>query len=63
MNRCSVIAAIARASGLELQHVKSHGALYNHAAKNEQAALEIIEAVKSFDPELVLFALAGSMIV
>ena len=42
------IAALARASGLELQHVKPHGALYNHAAKNERAAVEITEAVKSF---------------
>jgi 5-oxoprolinase (ATP-hydrolysing) subunit A len=53
----------ARASGLELQHVKPHGALYNHAAKDERAAVEIIDAVKSFDPELVLFVLAGSIIV
>jgi 5-oxoprolinase (ATP-hydrolysing) subunit A len=57
------IAALARASGLELQHVKPHGALYNHAAKNERAAVEITEAVKSFDPDLVLFVLAGSMFV
>ena len=57
------IAAMAGACGLELQHVKPHGALYNHAAKNERAAAEIIEAVKSFDPDLVLFVLAGSMIV
>ncbi|MHC1725813.1 MAG: LamB/YcsF family protein [Syntrophobacteraceae bacterium] len=54
-------AAFARAAGCELQHVKPHGALYNHAARNEQAAAEVIEAVKAFDPGLVLFALAGSL--
>ncbi|MFZ2445375.1 MAG: 5-oxoprolinase subunit PxpA [Syntrophobacteraceae bacterium] len=55
------MSAFARAAGLEMRHVKPHGALYNHAAKDERAASEIIEAVKSFDPGLVLFALAGSL--
>jgi UPF0271 protein len=56
-------AAFTRAAGLELQHVKLHGALYNHAAQNERAAAEIIEAVKSYDPDLCIFAPAGSMFV
>ncbi len=56
-------AAFAKVAGIELQHVKPHGALYNHAARNERAAAEIIEAVKSFDPDLVLFALAGTTFV
>jgi UPF0271 protein len=55
--------AFARAAGMKLQHVKPHGALYNHAAKTEKAAAEIIEAVKGFNPELILFALAGSLFV
>ena len=53
--------AFARAAGLKLQHVKPHGALYNHASKTEKAAAEIIEAVKAFNPDLILFALAGSL--
>ncbi len=57
------VEAFVKAAGLELQHVKPHGALYNHAAKNERAAAEVIEAVKAFDPDLCLFALAGSMFV
>jgi UPF0271 protein len=57
------VEAFVRAAGLVLQHVKPHGALYNHAAKNERAASEFIEAVKSFDPGLCLFALAGSIFV
>lgn len=55
------VSAFARASGLGLRHVKPHGALYNYAAKNERASSEIIEAVKAFDPGLILFALAGSL--
>lgn len=57
------VEAFTRAAGLELQHIKLHGALYNHAAKNEWAAAEVIEAVKSFDSGLCLFALAGSRLV
>ncbi len=53
--------AFARAAGLKLQHVKLHGAMYNFAAKDERAARETIEAVKSYDPELILVALAGSL--
>jgi UPF0271 protein len=57
------IAAFAGAAGVELQHVKLHGALYNLAARDERAAAEVIEAVKSYDPDLCLFCPAGSMIV
>lgn len=55
------LAAFAGAAGLKLQHVKPHGALYNFAAVNERAAGELIEAVKAYDPELILVALAGSL--
>ncbi len=56
------LGAFAKASGVELQHVKPHGALYNTAAENEVYAKAIIEAVKAVNPELVLFTLAGSRI-
>lgn len=55
------ISAFSKSVGAGLQHVKPHGALYNYAAKDERAAAEIIEAVKAFDPELILFALPGSV--
>lgn len=55
------VSAFARAAGLRLRHVKPHGALYNDAAGSDRAASEIIEAVKAFDPNLVLFALSGSV--
>lgn len=53
--------AFARSNGTQLQHVKPHGALYNLAARDEAAALEVIAAVKSFNPELILVTLAGSL--
>jgi 5-oxoprolinase (ATP-hydrolysing) subunit A len=53
--------AFARAAGVKLQHVKPHGAMYNLAAKDEKTAREVIEAVKAYDPGLILVTLAGSL--
>jgi len=44
----------------KLHHVKAHGALYNMAAKDANLAKAIVEAVHDFDPNLILYALAGS---
>jgi 5-oxoprolinase (ATP-hydrolysing) subunit A len=55
------LAAFAQSAGVKLQHVKPHGAMYNLAAKDERAAGEVIEAVKIYDPELILVTLAGSL--
>lgn len=55
------LAAIARAEGVALQHVKPHGALYNMAARDGTIADAIARAVHAFDPSLVLFGLAGSL--
>lgn len=57
------LAAIARAEGVELRHVKPHGALYNQAAKDRELANAIARAVKTVSGELVLVGLAGSGLV
>lgn len=54
------LAAIAKAEGVELHHVKPHGALYNQAAKDAALANVIARAVKSFSGDLILVGLAGS---
>ncbi len=46
--------------GATMHHVKPHGALYNMSAKNELIAAAIAKAVFQFNPQLVLFGLAGS---
>jgi UPF0271 protein len=53
------LAALAQSRGLSLQHVKPHGALYNTAASNQEVAKAICAGVASYDPGLVLVALAG----
>ncbi|MEY3542080.1 MAG: hypothetical protein RLZZ204_892 [Bacteroidota bacterium] len=55
-----IVQSLAAAMGLSLHHVKPHGALYNKAAKDEETAAAIAEAVYTIDPSLILFGLANS---
>src|SRR5262249_40887716 len=57
------VAAFARAAGAALVHVKAHGALYNRAARDADAAAAIARAVHGFDASLVLVGLAGSALI
>jgi len=54
------LAAFAKAEGVELRHVKPHGALYNQSARERGLAEAVARAVKRFNRELVLVGLAGS---
>jgi UPF0271 protein len=54
------LAAIVKAEGGTLAHVKAHGALYNQAVKDPVLADALCEAVRRFDPGLRFFGLAGS---
>jgi len=54
------LAAIVKAEGGALAHVKPHGALYNQAVKEPLLAEALCEAVRRFDPGLRFFGLAGS---
>ena len=51
---------ICASEGLELQHVKPHGAMYNQAAKDPKLAAAIARAVKNLGGEIILMGLAGS---
>jgi 5-oxoprolinase (ATP-hydrolysing) subunit A len=50
-------------NNVKMQHVKPHGALYNHAAVNRDAAKAICDAVKDLDSSLILFGLSGSIMI
>jgi UPF0271 protein len=54
------LAGFCRAEGVELVHVKPHGALYNQAAKDRALALAVARATVRFSRSLVLVGLAGS---
>jgi UPF0271 protein len=55
-----VFAAIAEAAGVQPNHVKAHGALYNMAARDRALADRIARAVAAADSNLILFALPNS---
>ena len=57
------LGAFAAAAGIQLQHVKPHGALYNLAATDVRIAAAIARAVRDVDRRLVLFGLAGSRLI
>lgn len=52
--------AFAKAAGVELQHVKPHGALYNMVMKDTVIAKAIVEAIDTVDSRLIVFAVAES---
>jgi UPF0271 protein len=57
------LSAFCRTAGARLAHVKPHGALYNMAARERSLADAIARAVRAFDPQLILFGLAGSALI
>jgi UPF0271 protein len=52
--------AFARSHGLNLQHVKPHGALNNMASTDYNLARAIAQAIKEVDQGLIFVALGGS---
>ena len=51
-----------RRHGIRLQHVKPHGALYMHVAKDEALAAALVEALQKVDPQLFLYCMGGSVL-
>jgi len=60
MYQIGALQGFVKAAHGRLNHVKPHGALYNMAAKDAVLAKAIVQAIKDFDPTLVLYALSGS---
>ena len=58
--QAGALAAICRSEGMELQHVKPHGAMYNQAAKDPKMAIAIARAVQVLGRDVILMGLAGS---
>jgi UPF0271 protein len=57
------LAEVLVSDSLALTHVKLHGALYNLAARDQTVADDVARTVASFNRHLLLFALAGSVLV
>ena len=57
------LAAIAAAQGVQLQHVKPHGALFNMAVRDASLADAVARATAVIDRNLILFGLPGSELI
>jgi UPF0271 protein len=57
------LAEVAAAAGTRLRHVKPHGALYNMAARDEELAAVVADAVHSVDSTLMMFGLSRSVLI
>jgi UPF0271 protein len=57
------LAGLAALEGVKLTHVKPHGALYNMAARDRSLAEAIVRAVVAIDRGLILYGLAGSLLI
>lgn len=54
---------IAKEKGATLHHVKPHGALYNMAARQADIASTIVQAIKDFNEDFILYGLSGSHLI
>lgn len=61
LEQVEALAEVAAAAGARIRHVKAHGALYNRAAIDPEAAAAVARAVGRFDRGVVLVGLAGSI--
>lgn len=59
----SALGGMCKAAGVKLRHVKPHGAMYNMAGKDYELSKAICEAIKEYDPSLIVMGLAGSQMV
>lgn len=50
-----------RLSGARLQHLKPHGALYMHAARDEAMSTALVRAMQIIDPALPLYCMEQSV--
>lgn len=55
--------AFTKSHGLNIQHVKPHGAFYNMAAVDEKMARAMCEAVYEVDKDIIFMGLAGSKMI
>ena len=56
------LAAFAQSYGMKLQHVAPHGAMGNQCQYDEEISTAIVEAVKEFDKDLMIYYCAGAVL-
>lgn len=59
----AALAGFCQANGVQLTHIKPHGALYNQAAKDHALAAAVVKGISRFSRGLALVGLAGSLMI
>ena len=54
MYQIGALEAFCHANGIEMQHVKPHGAMYNMAEKDDKLAEAICKGIQAVNPDLIL---------
>src|SRR5690606_16634125 len=62
LDQLGAVGGMARVVGLAMPRVRRHGALSNMASEDAAMARNVVQAVKAFDPALILLARAGSQL-
>ncbi len=62
MHQINSLKQIAENENVKLHHIKPHGALYNLAATNDDIAEVIVDVIKAFDNNLILYVPYKSVI-
>jgi UPF0271 protein len=60
IHQIAEISALARLEDVTIEHVKPHGALYNMAAKSSDLAKLVIDVLRFFNEDLILYVPFGS---
>ena len=56
------LASFAKAYGLEIEHVRPHGAMYRQAAENITFSLAVARAIQKFSKWLIYYGAAGAVL-
>ncbi len=62
VEQITALVSILETQGLDLHHIKAHGALYNDIAKNRALASVFLEAVEQFKKGIYLYVPYGSVL-
>lgn len=58
----TALKGMAESLGGKLHHVKPHGALYNHAAEDEETAIGVVKAIVRIKADMLIYAPAKSVL-
>lgn len=56
------ISSFAKSYGIEIEHVRPHGAMYRRAAKDFEFSLTVANAIKKFDKWLIYYGAASEIL-